>query len=70
MLLKNIYTLYYEGFKNLTIGKTLWKIIIIKLTVLVVVLKLLVYDHSIGSEYQNDVQKSDFVFENFVKGSR
>ena len=30
-LIRNIYYFYLQGFKNMTLGKTLWKIIIIKL---------------------------------------
>ena len=35
-----VFHLYYDGFRSMTIGKTLWTIILIKLFVIFVVLKL------------------------------
>lgn len=36
----NIYRFYVDGFKSMTIGKTLWMLIIIKLFVMFFILKL------------------------------
>jgi hypothetical protein len=38
--LYRVFDLYYDGFRNMTLGKTLWAIILIKLFVIFVVLKL------------------------------
>lgn len=65
---KQVVNLYIDGFKNLTIGKTLWKIIFIKLLIIFSVLKVFVYDKSIKSEYKTDSQKIDFVYKNLIKG--
>ena len=35
-----VFDLYYDGFRHMTLGKTLWAIILIKLFVIFVVLKL------------------------------
>lgn len=35
-----VWDLYYDGFRSMTLGKTLWAIILIKLFVIFVVLKL------------------------------
>ncbi|HIQ28145.1 MAG TPA: DUF4492 domain-containing protein, partial [Sulfurovum sp.] len=32
-IIKRIYFLYYDGFKNMKLGKSLWLIILIKLVV-------------------------------------
>ncbi|EIP9873481.1 DUF4492 domain-containing protein, partial [Campylobacter coli] len=58
---------YKEGFKNLTLGKTLWKIIFIKLFIMLVVLKLFVFDVNFNSIFKNDNEKSNFVIENLIK---
>ncbi len=34
------FDLYYDGFRNMTLGKTLWTVIIIKLFIIFVVLKI------------------------------
>ncbi|EAH8759572.1 DUF4492 domain-containing protein, partial [Campylobacter coli] len=55
------------GFKNLTLGKTLWKIIFIKLFIMLIVLKLFVFDVNFNSIFKNDNEKSNFVIENLIK---
>ena len=37
------FDLYYDGFRHMTLGKTLWAVILIKLFVIFVVLKLLFF---------------------------
>ncbi|EAH9002907.1 DUF4492 domain-containing protein, partial [Campylobacter coli] len=61
------FNFYKEGFKNLTLGKTLWKIIFIKLFIMLVVLKLFVFDVNFNSIFKNDNEKSNFVIENLIK---
>jgi hypothetical protein len=64
---KNIYSFYLNGFKNMTIGKTLWKIILIKLLVILVFLNYFIHDKSIKTEYKTYEEKVDFVFKNLTK---
>ncbi|ECZ1693302.1 DUF4492 domain-containing protein, partial [Campylobacter jejuni] len=61
-----IFNFYKEGFKNLTLGKTLWKIIFIKLFVMFVILKLFVFDVNFNSIFKSDKEKSTFVFKNLT----
>ena len=35
-----VFDLYYDGFKNMTLGKTLWAVILIKLFIMFFILKL------------------------------
>lgn len=39
-LLKRIWTFYLDGFRQMTVGRTLWIIIIIKLVVIFAILRL------------------------------
>lgn len=66
--IKNIYNMYYQGFKNMKIGKTLWKIIFIKLAIILLFLKYFVYDKSFKNEYKTYDEKVNFVYENLKKG--
>ena len=63
----NIYTLYKEGFTNLTIGRTLWKIIFIKLIIILVFLNFFIYDKNLKTEYITEEKKIDFVLQNLIK---
>ena len=54
-ILYKIYHLYYDGFRSMTLGRTLWTIILIKLFVIFVVLKLFFFpnflkQHAEGNE--------------------
>lgn len=62
-MLKSIITFYRQGFANMTLGKTLWKIIIIKLLVIFIVLKFFIYGESIADLGEG---RSAFVLQNLT----
>ncbi|EHZ8507761.1 DUF4492 domain-containing protein [Campylobacter jejuni] len=64
--ISQIFNFYKEGFKNLTLRKTLWKIIFIKLFVMFVILKLFVFDVNFNSIFKSDKEKSTFVLKNLT----
>jgi hypothetical protein len=66
--IKNIYFMYYEGFKNMKVGKTLWKLILIKLAVILIFLKYFVHDTNFKSEYKTEQEKINFVHTNITGG--
>ncbi|QKF77508.1 DUF4492 domain-containing protein [Arcobacter defluvii] len=65
--IRNIYYFYLNGFRNMTIGKTLWKIIIIKLFVILIFLNYFIHDKSLNTEYKTYDEKVDFVYKNLTK---
>ncbi len=67
-IIQQLYLFYFEGFKNMTIGKTLWKIVVLKLLVILVFLKFFIHDKTFKSEYLSTEAKSDFVSANLIKG--
>ncbi|HEF3809582.1 DUF4492 domain-containing protein [Campylobacter jejuni] len=64
--ISQIFNFYKEGFKNLTLGKTLWKIIFIKFFIMFVILKLFVFDVNFNSIFKSDKEKSTFVLKNLT----
>lgn len=53
--LKRIWDLYYDGFRSMTLGRTLWTVILIKLVVIFLVLKVFFFpnylkQHAEGNE--------------------
>lgn len=60
-VIRLIYKMYAEGFRKMTVGKTLWKIVFIKLFVILIVLKLFTHNKTFQSEYKTDTEKSEFV---------
>lgn len=61
--LTSIYTFYRNGFKSMTVGRTLWKIIVIKLIVMFAVLKLFFFPNYLKTNFQTDEQRADHVLE-------
>ena len=59
-----------NGFKNMTLGNFLWKIIFLKLLVIALFLNYFIYNKSLKSEYKTDEQKIDFVYKNLIGGNK
>lgn len=56
-LLKKIVLFYYDGFRSMTLGRTLWAIILIKLFVIFFILKLFFFPSFLkGSDEQKQNQ--------------
>lgn len=68
-IIKRIWLFYYDGFKGMTLGKTLWIIIVIKLFIMFFILKLFFFRGELSS-YQNDDEKSMHVIENLTTTSK
>ncbi len=64
--LKRIWEFYYSGFKGMTVGRTLWLIIFIKLFILFFVLKLFFFKSSLR-EYDTPQERGDKVIENLME---
>ena len=63
---KRIWLFYYEGFKNMKLGKTLWLIIFIKLFVMFVILKWIFFPNVLEENFDNDIQRANFVMDSLV----
>lgn len=59
----NIINFYLEGFKNMTVGKTLWIIILIKLFILFVVLKIFFFPDFLKTKFDTDTERGEYVLE-------
>lgn len=59
-ILYRIFDLYYDGFRQMTLGKTLWAVILIKLFIIFVVLKFFFFPDYIGHHAKKG-QESEFV---------
>lgn len=56
-------SLYVDGFRNMTIGRSLWALIIIKVILLFVVVKLLFFPDVLKTNYSDDASCADAVRE-------
>ncbi len=62
---KRIYAFYYTGFKEMTVGRSLWLIILIKLFIIFFILKLFFFKSDL-SDCKTPREKSDKVIENLL----
>jgi hypothetical protein len=54
------FDLYYDGFRNMRLGKTLWTIILIKLFVIFIILKIFFFPNFLKTHTEKG-EESDFV---------
>jgi len=55
-----VYDLYVDGFRHMTIGRTLWTIIIIKLVIIFAILKVFFFPDFI-KQHADEGQEAEFV---------
>lgn len=58
---RKVWDLYYDGFRNMTVGKTLWIVILIKLFVFFVIIKWLFFPNILKENYSDDKERADAV---------
>ena len=65
---KRIYRFYADGFRGMTVGRTLWLVIIIKLVVMFAVIRLLFMPDILGG-YDSDAERADAVRQNLSRST-
>lgn len=65
-MIRKIYDFYIEGFKSMTVGKTLWLIIFIKLIIIFFVFRMFLLRPALR-EYNTPQEKANKVIENLTK---
>lgn len=65
---RKILDFYLEGFRSMTLGKTLWLIIIIKLLIMFVIVKWVFFPDILSRDYDSDMERAEAVRENLTNG--
>ena len=58
-----VFRFYRDGFRSMTLGKTLWKVILVKLFIMFAVLKLFFFPDFLSTQFSTDEQRADYVME-------
>lgn len=66
-VVKRIIRFYVEGFRSMTVGKTLWALIILKLFIMFAILKLFFFPDLLSSNYDNDDDRAQHVRNELIK---
>ena len=56
-----IWRFYIDGFRSMTIGKTLWMLIFIKVFIMFCILRVFFFPNFLNSVTDDDSQKDDYV---------
>ncbi|MDR1102523.1 MAG: DUF4492 domain-containing protein [Tannerella sp.] len=59
-ILWRVFRFYVDGFRNMTVGKTLWCIILIKLFIMFCLLKPVFFPRFLG-QFETDAEKEEYV---------
>jgi len=62
-MLKTIAKFYFDGFRNMTWGRKLWGIIILKLFIIFAILRLFFFPDILKRDFSNDRERGDHVLE-------
>jgi len=68
-LMTRIYRFYRDGFRQMTVGRILWKIIFIKLFIMFAVLKLFFFPNFLATQFTTDAQRADYVIEQLTRSA-
>jgi len=66
-MIKKIFKFYYEGFRDMTFGKNLWIIILLKLFVMFAILKLFFFKDFLKTNFTSDKERSEYVLEKLTE---
>jgi hypothetical protein len=62
-----IFQFYREGFRQMTVGRTLWKIIGIKVFFIFAVLKFFFFPDFLATQFSTDGQRADYVIDQLTQ---
>ena len=64
--LQKLISFYSEGFSHMTVGKTLWTIILIKLFIMFIVLKIFFFPNYLKTNFKDDASRANHVRQELI----
>ena len=66
-VIKKVFQFYYDGFRSMTLGKTLWIIILIKLFIIFAILKIFFFPNFLNSKGNSNEEKANYIITEMTK---
>ena len=60
---KRLVGFYVDGFRSMTTGRILWKIILVKLFIIFAILKLFFFPNYLNTHFTTDAERADHVLD-------
>jgi hypothetical protein len=67
--LARLYAFYRDGFRSMVLGRTLWKLIVVKLILIFAFLKLFFFSDFLQKNFHSDAERSAHVLDNLTRGA-
>lgn len=67
--LKHFFRMYVDGFRSMVLGRTLWKIVLLKLFIMFAILKTFFFPDFLGTKFSTDVERAEHVLQNLTQRS-
>lgn len=64
--IRKVWRFYYEGFREMTVGRTLWMIILVKLAIMFGVLKLFFFPDFLSDKGDDEASRAEYVRQEFI----
>jgi len=68
-MMRNFISFYIEGFRNMRLGRTLWKIILLKMLFIFLVLKLFFFPDVLKVHFDNDSDRAEHVLRRLTQSN-
>ena len=68
--MRNFMSFYIDGFRNMRLGRALWKIVLLKLLFIFLVLKLFFFPDVLKVKYDNDSDRAEHVLRRLTQVNR
>ena len=65
----NFFIMFRDGFKSMTLGKTLWLIVVIKLVIMFLILRPFFFPNFLNSKFDDSDSKADYVREELIRNA-
>jgi hypothetical protein len=62
-----LFAFYRDGFRSMVLGRTLWKLIALKLFIIFAVLKLFFFSNFLEKNFHSDRERAAHVLENLTR---
>lgn len=66
-LLQRLFRFYYDGFRSMTVGRTLWIMIVIKLTIMFLILRIFFFPNFLKTNFETDEARSQYVLQELTR---
>jgi len=70
LFIHNFFSFYRDGFRGMTVGKSLWIIVLIKLFIMFVVLRIFFFPNYLKTNFNDDQSRANHVRQELIDKSK